>query len=408
MAFPASQSAEARIVRGMTDAESDDNTSEEDENEDAAKRSVGPGWRGDLQGLKELALQPLNLMMLFLPLGIASGKLGWGDGPTFWLNFLAIVPLAAILGASTENLAMHTGELIGGLLNATFGNAVEMIVTVQALRAGLVEVVQGSLLGSVLSNLLLVLGTAFLLGGTKFSEQEFNLKGATMSVSCMLLSSISMALPTLYSYNEYVTPEDVLKVSRVSAIVIASCYLLFLLFQLKTHVHLFTGEGDDEQASMSFVASSLLLAATTMVVAYVSEFLVDAIEGFSVEYNIPHAFIGVILLPIVGNAAEHTTAITAAMKNKMDLSIGIAVGSATQIALFVVPFSVLAGWVLGVEMSLDFKMFECGVMMLSVLIVSAVVADGYSNWLEGAMLVATYLLMAVMFFMTPDRRETLL
>mmetsp|Transcript_43531 Transcript_43531/g.123185 ORF Transcript_43531/g.123185 Transcript_43531/m.123185 type:complete len:395 (-) Transcript_43531:263-1447(-) len=367
-----------------------------------ASSGEGPsGWPRHVRGLRNLIATPLNLLLVFWPLGIASGMLQWGSVCTFWLNFIALVPLAGLLGVATEAVALHTGELIGGLVNATFGNAVEVIVTWSALRKNLVPVVQGSLLGSVISNLLLVLGTAFLLGGFKYSEQGFNLKGATSNVSCLLLSSISLVLPPLFRASGG-SREDVLHVSRIAAILLTFMYLLFLVFQLKTHVHMFVGDEDPEEEPelncfMSFALLVVVLAASIAS----SEFLVGEIEEYSLHSGIPQTFIGVIILPFVGNAVEHTTAVTAAMKNKMDLAIGIAVGSSTQVALFVVPFAVLLGWSMDVDMSLDFKMFDAGVMVLSVLIVAAVVADGYSNWLEGAMLLATYFLCATMFYKLP-------
>lgn len=359
--------------------------------------------------MRKLLLQPLSLLLVFFPLGALSGLLNWGDTAVFWLNFMALVPIAGLMGSATEAVAAHTGDLLGGLINATFGNAIEMIVTWQALKEAaegkteMVKVVQGSLLGSVLSNLLLVLGTAFLVGGVWFKEQGFNVKGATSNVSCLLLSSIAMMLPTMYSYAAGVEDYHVLKVSRISACIITSMYVLFLIFQLKTHVHLFqSADDEDEEPEMSFPCSLVVLFVIVLAAIESSELLVGALQGMTKEAGIPATFVGVILLPFVGNAVEHTTAVSAAMKDKMDLAIGIAVGSSTQIALFVVPFSVLLAWGMDVPMTLDFQMFDAGVMILSVLIVSAVVADGYSNWLEGAMLVATYVLCGVVFFMIPE------
>mmetsp|Transcript_23353 Transcript_23353/g.53419 ORF Transcript_23353/g.53419 Transcript_23353/m.53419 type:complete len:415 (-) Transcript_23353:108-1352(-) len=385
--------------------EDDDELSEGTTTEDEGNPPP-TGFKKDVAGLKKLVCQKMSILLIFVPLGIASSRLKWGDTAVFWLNFIALVPTAGLMGTATEAVAAHTGELIGGLINATFGNAIEMIVTWQALRSAhedpsMIKVVQGSLLGSVLSNLLLVLGTAFLVGGMKFSEQAFNIKGATSNVSCLLLSCIAMTLPTLYRHAEGVTTDDVLLASRICAIVIASMYTLFLVFQLKTHVHLFaSGEEEEEEPELSAPASVLALFGTVLVAIVSSELLVHAIEGAT--ESVPKTFVGVILLPFVGNAVEHVTAVTAAQKNKMDLSIGIAVGSSTQIALFVVPFAVLLAWSMDVPMTLDFSGFNTGVMVLSVLIVSAVVADGYSNWLEGAMLVSTYILVGVMFFLTPD------
>jgi len=355
-------------------------------------------------GYANILCRGINLLLIFVPLGIIAGQQEWSAASRFWLNFAAIVPLAGVLGAATESLAVHTGEMIGGLLNATFGNAVEMIVTINAIRSGLVDVVQGSLLGSILSNLLLVLGMAFFAAGIYTKECPFNATGANANTSCLVLAAISMALPTIFNHVPHTTQEDVLMVSRISSIVIAVIYLLFLVFQLGTHAYLFTGgeEEEEEGADLNICNSVVLLCACTICVAVNSEILVDAIEGVTEEYGIPKAFIGVILLPIVGNAAEHTTAVTSAIKGKMDLSLGVAVGSSTQIALFVVPFSVLIGWAYGQPMTLDFRIFDAAVLVLSVFIASSVLSDGSSNWLEGAMLVGTYMLIAIIAWYIPD------
>mmetsp|Transcript_75407 Transcript_75407/g.245277 ORF Transcript_75407/g.245277 Transcript_75407/m.245277 type:complete len:411 (-) Transcript_75407:94-1326(-) len=359
--------------------------------------------RSECMGVLGVLCTWLNILLIFVPLGIASHHLEWGSAATFSCNFVAIVPLAGILGAATEALSSHVGQMIGGLLNATFGNAVEMIVTINAIRAGLVGVVQGSLLGSILSNLLLVLGMAFFAAGLRMKESTFNSTGASANMSCLTLSSIALGLPTIYSNIPGTNFEDMLMISRISSVVIAIVYLLFLWFQLVTHADMF-GEDDeeDEQATMSAFTSTLVLFGATCVVAVCSEYLVDSIEGVSEEYGLPKAFIGVILLPIVGNAAEHATAVTAAAKGKMNLALGVAIGSSTQIALFVVPFSVVVGWMYDVPMSLDFRVFDSTVLILSVFITSIVLHDGASNWLEGAMLVATYILIAIICWFIPE------
>jgi len=362
------------------------------------------GCAKECKGVMSILCTWLNLLLIFVPLGILSPRLEWGCATTFACNFTAIVPLAGILGASTESLAAHTGQMIGGLLNATFGNAVEMIVTINAIKAGLVSVVQGSLLGSILSNLLLVLGMAFFAAGMRMKESSFNLTGASANVTCLTLASISLALPTIYSHLPGTEIEDMLAISRVSSIVIAMVYLMFLWFQLVTHADMFTSgeEEEEEEAVMGPGTSIAVLFGATLAVAVCSEYLVDSIEGVSEEYGLPKAFIGVILLPIVGNAAEHATAVTCAAKGKMDLSLGVAIGSSTQIALFVVPFSVVVGWMYDVPMSLDFRAFDSTVLMLSVFLASIVLHDGYSNWLEGAMLVATYILIAIICWFIPE------
>jgi len=332
--------------------------------------------------------------------------LEWGSAATFACNFTAIVPLAGILGAATESLAAHTGQMIGGLLNATFGNAVEMIVTINAIKEGLVGVVQGSLLGSILSNLLLVLGMAFFAAGVKVKESKFNNTAASANMSCLSLGALALALPTIYANVPGTELEDVLMISRITSIVIAFVYVLFLIFQLYTHSDLFGGdEEEEEESGLSAATSVILLLGATIAVAVCSEYLVDSIEGVTEQYGLPKAFIGVILLPIVGNAAEHATAVTTAAKGKMDLSLGVAIGSSTQIALFVLPFSVITGWICDVPMSLDFRSFDATVMLLAVFMATGMLHDGQSNWLEGAMLVATYTIIAAICWYIPDKAE---
>eukprot|EP00930_Biecheleria_cincta_P016165 TRINITY_DN13249_c0_g2_i1.p1 TRINITY_DN13249_c0_g2~~TRINITY_DN13249_c0_g2_i1.p1 ORF type:complete len:449 (+),score=70.60 TRINITY_DN13249_c0_g2_i1:25-1347(+) len=361
------------------------------------------GCSQEMAGIMGLFCQWINLLLVFVPLGIWSHLHDWSCAARFSLNFMAIVPLAAILGGSTECLAAHTGQMIGGLLNATFGNAVEMIVTVNAIRAGLVKVVQGSLLGSILSNMLLVLGMAFFVAGVVKKESSFSAQGATANMTCLVLGSIALAMPAIFNGIPGVDEDDVLTVSRLSAGVIAVIYVCFLVFQLGTHAHLFGGDEEEEEApTMSACSAVIILLGATCCVAANSEFLVDSIEAVSEDYGLPQAFIGVILLPIVGNAAEHATAVTVAAKGKMDLAIGVAIGSSTQIALLVVPFSVMVGWAVDVPMTLDFRSFDTAVLILSVIVTFSTVQDGKSNWLEGAILVAIYILISIICWYIPD------
>lgn len=348
---------------------------------------------------------PLNILLIFVPFGIIAGLQEWGALKTFLFNFIAICPLAGILGASTEALSLHVGQTVGGLLNATFGNAVEMIVTINAIKAGLVSVVQDSLIGSILSNLLLVLGMAFIASGLVSKESDFNVTGAAANITCLVLASISLGLPTCFQYVPGTTTSDGVELSRICALVIAFVYIMFLVFQLKTHAELFVGdEEEEEEPDMAGPVALVMLFIATCTVAYCSEFLVDSIEGVSKEYGLPEAFIGTILLPIVGNAAEHVTAVTAAYKGKMDLALGVAVGSSTQIALFVVPFSVIVGWFFDVPMTLDFEIFSTTVFILSTFIAASVLGDGHANWFEGSMLCASYTIVAIIVWFIPDRK----
>ncbi|OLQ06482.1 Vacuolar calcium ion transporter [Symbiodinium microadriaticum] len=360
----------------------------------------------ECQALAHIFCNKLMVLLIFVPLGLSAGKLELNSAWIFTFNFLAIVPLAGILGASTEAMASHTGQMIGGLLNATFGNAVEMIMCIQAVKAGLIQVVQGNLLGSVLSNILLVLGMAIFGAGMRFRNRQFNAVGAAANMTCQVVASISICLPTLYGEMAGAGSEQILMISRICSVFLCFVYFFFLFFQLITHANLFVDEGEEEEegaeASLSVAGSATLLLLCTLVVAACSEELVDSIEGVSTNFGLPKAFIGVILLPIVGNAAEHATAVTSAYKGKLDLAIGVAVGSSTQIALFVVPVAVLAGWAYGTPMSLNFRLFDTACQMLSVFLVSQVLQHGNTNWLHGAMLVTTYCLIAIMTWFIPE------
>lgn len=394
----------------------------------------------NLTGLKTIFMHPFCSFLIFVPLGILAGEFGFSAGCRFWLNFLALVPLAKILGDATEELAASIGsDTISGLLNASFGNAVEMIVAVQSLRSGLLGVVKMSLLGSVLSNILLVLGTAFLLGGLTVSgkqrskfhsfndddwqrnkmfgmekEQKFALKSALISMGMLLFSCMSFALPTIFNAGHHDDSHAVLQVSRIGACIVGSSYIAFIFFQLYTHSRTLSREEntlggepiedddeDEESASLTAACAIGLMFVTTVVTAISSEYLVDAIEGTVKENGVPEAFIGVILLPIAGNACEHASAIRFAMYDRPGLAIGIAVGSSTQVALFVVPFSVIVGWAIGQPLDLDFGVLNVAVVTLSVLITLTLLLDGRSNWLKGYILLALYVLISVLYWYAP-------
>jgi len=323
----------------------------------------------------------------------------------FWSAFVAMIPMASLLGDLTEVLAAHTGDLIGGLVNATLGNAVEMIITVQCLRSGLLQIVTGQLIGSILSNLLLVLGCSFLCGGVVHYVQRFNADGARCSTSLLMVSCLAFMAPTLLAMD---TPaDDALTASRLVALVIGGTYVLFLIFQLGTHLNLFREdktedrelvEEDEDEVNLSLWFTCVMLGCITLLISFTSSVLVGTIEEVSVELGIPQNFIGVILLPVVGNAAEHATAVTVAIKNKPDLTMGVAVGSSTQIAMFMVPFAVIVGWCMGVPMTLAISPVSCVLLFIAVAIVVGVVQDGESNWLEGVMLVVAYIIVAIVYW----------
>ncbi|KAI9315933.1 calcium/proton exchanger [Dichotomocladium elegans] len=395
------------------------------------------------QGLLALAKSSwINMLVVFIPFGIASHFV-WNSTVTFVLNFIAIIPLAKLLGFATEDIALRTGEVIGGLLNASFGNAVELIVSIIALSQNLVVVVQASMLGSILSNLLLVLGMCFWFGGYKYQEQSFNTIVAQTSASLLFIATISLLLPAAFyaSVGKAETSDelkdDILNISRATSVILLIIYFAFLFFQLKTHKEMFLqspseakrtsyqvrrtstsnnlermlyqqkkqqnhAEEEEEIPQMPFWLACISLLVVTALVAVCAEFLVSAIEDVVEQWHISETFVGLILLPIVGNAAEHVTAVTVAIKNKMDLALGVAVGSSMQIALLITPLMVIIGWGMNVEMSLLFNVFETAVMLISVVMVNYLMMDGKSNWLEGFMLIMLYIVLAICFFYYPD------
>ena len=351
------------------------------------------------------------VLLLFIPISIAADLLEWGPLALFVASGLAIVPLAAWMGTATEEIAVVIGPSAGGLLNATFGNATELIIAFIALQAGLVDVVKASITGSIIGNLLLVMGLSMLLGGLRFKEQTFQPVVARVNASSMNLAVIAILLPTAIQFSADGIDRQVLQnLSIAVAIVLIGVYGLTLLFSMKTHVYLFdvgvAGQESETEEVHAEGSGNLrlwvgVLLAATLAVALESEFLVGSLEAATEQLGLTPLFTGVILLPIIGNAAEHATAVTVAMKDKMDLSVSVAVGSSMQIALFVAPALVLAGWVIGQPMDLDFNPFELVAVAVSVFIANSISSDGQSNWLEGTLLLATYAVLALAFYFHP-------
>ncbi|KAF3217408.1 hypothetical protein TWF192_010860 [Orbilia oligospora] len=383
------------------------------------------------------------------------------------MNFLAIIPLAGTLSFGTEEIALRTGETLGGLLNASFGNAVELIVSIIALVKHEIVVVQTSLIGSILSNLLLVMGMVFFLGGINRVEQYFNTTVAQTASSLLAVAVLSLIIPSAFHWagasngqNEERLQEGIIGLSRGTAVILLFVYGVYLFFQLKSHAELFNiqsqkapkrselepsamqhllqqsanagaatlghsaiqgkayprtaagsgssaeaakveaaDEEDEEegpQPELLLLTAVILLAGSTALVAICAEFLVDSLDYLVEHSPISKYFVGLILLPIVGNAAEHATSVTVAYKDKMDLAIGVAVGSSMQIALLVIPFIVVLGWIMGIdEMTLYFDGFQVVLLLVSVLLVNYLIQDGKSNFLEGTLLMATYVIIAV-------------
>jgi len=363
-----------------------------------------------------LASNYVNVLLVFVPLGIVAGAMHWNPTVIFILNFIAIIPLAALLSFATEELSAKLGQTLGGLMNATFGNAVELIVSIVALKQGEIRIVQSSMLGSILSNILLVLGCCFLAGGIREQERSFNETVASTMSSLMAVASASLIIPaTLYAVmnngksSDHETDKNILVLSHGTAIILLILYVLYLYFQLYSHHNLFADVenqgGEDEQDEpqiLSPTAAGVALVLVTVMVAICAEFLVDSIDSIVESAHISKTFVGLVLIPIVGNAAEHVTAVIVAYKGKMDLAINVAIGSSMQIALFVTPFLVILGWIIHEPMTLHFQGFETIFFFISVLIVNYLIQDGKSNYLEGAMCLCIYAIIALAFYIYPD------
>ena len=350
----------------------------------------------------------LDLLLLFVPAAIGVHYFAPQQQVLlFALTCLAIIPLAGWLGRATEHLAAETSESIGGLLNATFGNAAELIIAIVALQSGLSEVVKASLTGSIIGNILLVLGASFLAGGLKHRVQTFNATGARTLSTMLMLSVVALVMPATV---HHLAGADYIKMERnlsldISIVLIAT-YALSLLFSLKTHRDMFSGESHDDLDSVeshwSARRSVSVLLGSTALIAWMSELLVGSVEHAAVALGMNSVFVGVIVVALVGNAAEHSSAIAFAIKNRMELVVGIAIGSSVQIAAFVAPVLVLASYVISpTPMDLVFTPLEIFAIGFSVLIASHISADGESNWLEGAQLISVYVIVGLAFYFMP-------
>ncbi|WKA12712.1 hypothetical protein VitviT2T_030071 [Vitis vinifera] len=359
----------------------------------------------------------LNLLMPFGPLAVLVHGLSDHNGWVFFLTLLGITPLAERLGYATEQLSFYTGDTVGGLLNATFGNATELIISIYALKSGMIRVVQQSLLGSILSNMLLVLGCAFFCGGIVFNnkQQVFNKAIAVLNSGLLLMAVMGLLFPAVlhFTHTEVHFGRSELALSRFSSCIMLLAYAGYLVFQLKSQKDLYMsiaeggtlpeeGSDDDEGPEISKWESVIWLSILTAWIAILSEYLVDAIEGASIAWKMPVSFISVILLPIVGNAAEHASAIMFAMKDKLDISLGVAIGSSTQISMFAIPFCVVIGWIMGCPMDLNFQLFETATLFITVLVVAFLLQEGTSNYFKGLMLILCYLIVAASFFVHVD------
>jgi Ca2+:H+ antiporter len=450
-----------RSLKGLLGGKSTDRKEEADDNNGKDKPHKKFTVGGQIKAT--LFNSWINVLLIASPIGIILHFV-LKDQPIaiFVINFIAIIPLAALLSYATEEIALRTGEVIGGLLNASFGNAVELIVSIIALVKDQTLIVQTSLIGSMLSNLLLVMGMCFFFGGINRFEQNFNMTVAQTAASLLFLSVASLLIPT--AFDEFARIGDqsqsadpanpkphVADLSRGTSIMLLLVYACYLFFQLKSHNKMFSevsekadsrhvgtkfkeryvpdrfrksidggrpgsgnaegsnrvepgnendngsdNEDEPEEPQLSIWVAVGLLAASTVLVALNAEFLVDSINDVTCGGGISKNFVGLILLPIVGNAAEHATAVTVAIKDKMDLAIGVAVGSSMQIALLVLPFTVVLGWIIGKDdMTLFFDGFQITVLFVTVLLVNYLIQDGKSHWLEGVLLMTLYIIIAI-------------
>jgi Ca2+:H+ antiporter len=377
--------------------------------------------------LRSLLKPSLNWLLVFVPIAFILRFVPGLENPTalFICSCLAIIPLAGWMGRATEHLAEHLGQGVGGLLNATFGNAAELIIALFALSKGLTGVVKASITGSIIGNILLVLGLSFLVGGVKHQRQQFNRTAASVSATALTLAAIALIIPTIFHiFAAQVpveqggwTPAQEQNLSLAIAIVLFITYVLTLVFTLVTHKSLFTGHshdatteagkeiaktghGADESWSIKKSVSVLVIA--TVFVALVSEFLVGAVEGARETLGLTEVFVGVIIVAIIGNAAEHSSAILLAARNKMDITIGIAVGSSLQVALLIAPLLIFASYLFGTPMDLEFTLPEVIAVAAAILIVEQISGDGESNWVEGIQLLSVYAVLAILFYFLPD------
>jgi Ca2+:H+ antiporter len=364
-------------------------------------------------------LQYLRYLLIFVPLAVVAELLGWSPLLIFVFSCVALIPLAGLLGEATEELAIHTGPKVGGLLNATLGNAAELIITIVALSQGQFDLVKASITGSILGNLLLILGASLLLGGWRHGIQKFDRTLTGVSATMMTLAVIGLIIPTLFEllheiqagrleiFNTNVNDPALNQLSLWVAGILILLYLLSLLFTFRTpqrEEHSGVDDHSDEeeahQAKWSVPISLGVLAASTVAIVFLSEFLVGAVEPVVESLGVSKLFLGVIIIPIVGNVAEHIVGVQVALKNKMDLSLSISLGSSMQVALFVAPLLVFISLLFGPELTLFFSLFEVITLTLAVFCATLVSVDGESNWLEGAQLLAVYLVVALGFYFT--------
>jgi Ca2+:H+ antiporter len=358
----------------------------------------------------------LRLLLIFGVLAVVADFLGWNPLLVFIFSSLAMIPLAGLMGEATEALAVRTGPRLGGLLNATLGNAAELIITIMAIREGILnpainehmlELVRASLTGSIMGNILLVLGLSVLVGGLRHGTQRFDRTHAGTNATMLLLAVAALVIPSVFSHNIEIFNHDAVEyLSLGVAGVMILIYVLSLIHQLRTSGdHTLDDDGysaaEQEAPHWSAAVALIVLLISTAAIVWMSELLVGTVEHVVLELGITEFFLGIIIVPLIGNVAEHLVAVTVAAKNKMELSLAISIGSSLQIALFVAPLLVFISLLMGNPLTLVFNEFELIALMAAALIAGLVSLDGESNWLEGAMLLAIYAIIALAFFWLP-------
>jgi len=345
----------------------------------------------------------LNWLLIFGPIALVLHFVAANDTYVFVAAGLSIIPLAGLMGQSTENLSQKTGPGIGSLINATFGNATELIISIMALKQGYIEIVRASMSGAIIGNILLVMGSAIIVGGIRNKEVIFNPQAVGMGTALLSLASISLIMPTLFKMTTpNVTEQQLDSLSLAVCIVMIICYIGYLFFCLKTHRHLFRSEETEEEGEhvWSIKKSIIMLIAVTVGLAVMAELLVDSIEHVAKSWGLSNTFMGVFLLAVMGNAAEFGSVLMAAMKNKMELAIQLAIGSSAQIALLVIPVLVFLSFI-WIPMDLIFNPFEVVGIVVAVAVSQILLLDGKSHWMEGLLLIGTYIILGISFYFHP-------
>jgi len=343
----------------------------------------------------------INLLLIFVPLAIVGETLGWSPTLVFTASALGVIPLAGLIGEATEELAAHTGPRVGGLLNATLGNAAELIISLFAIRAGLLTLVKASIIGSILGNLLLVTGASVLLGGLRHGVQRFDRAQAGLNATMLILAVVAISVPSLFSHAIEPNHQAVEGLSLGVSGVMIAIYGMGLLYTLRAQPSDTVLREASHTPSWSVRRALIVLTAATAAIAWLSEVLVGSVEAVVAQLGWTEFFLGIIVIPIVGNVAEHLVAVQVALKDQMELSFSISLGSSLQIALFVAPLLVFVSLAMGNPLTLVFDQFELIAMVGSSLVVALVALDGESNWLEGAQLLAVYAILALAFFYLP-------